>query len=89
MASGAQALINDTQTLITGEELMFAMDVPYVPPQETPVVLAQAGTASASVTPDFIFTDCRETEHTQDGSISLFGGILPNYMLGYYLSNRG
>ncbi|MDO8293192.1 MAG: hypothetical protein Q7T29_10080 [Gallionella sp.] len=36
----AQALLDYSQTLITGDELMFIIDVPAVPAQETPIVLA-------------------------------------------------
>ena len=87
-AADAQALIDDTQTLITGEELMFAMDVPYVPVQEAPVALMQAASTGASVTPDFILNSCRETEHTRDGSVSPFGVVDPAGVLRYYLVNR-
>ena len=38
----AQGLLDYAQTLTEGEELMFTMDVPYVPAQDTPIVLAQA-----------------------------------------------
>jgi hypothetical protein len=46
------------QTRITGEELMFIMDVPYVPPHETPIVLAQA--ANTSLQPDYQLIGCDE-----------------------------
>lgn len=68
---------------------MFSMDVPYTPAQEPSMVLAQAASTSASVTPDFILNSCKETEHTQDGSISPFGGIHPAYMLSNYLASVG
>lgn len=88
-AADAQTLIDDVQTLTPGEELMFSMDVPYVPPQETPIVLAQASNTSAPATPDFILTGCQETEHTPDNSISPFGGVHPAGMLRNYLENKG
>jgi len=46
-----QALLGYAQTLITGEELMFIMDVPAVPPQQTPIVLAHADAPSAPPLP--------------------------------------
>jgi hypothetical protein len=68
---------------------MFAMDVPYVPVQDAPMVLAQSEKSGTSVAPDFILNSCKETEHTRDGSISPFGGIHPAYMLRNYLASVG
>lgn len=43
---------------------MFTMDVPSVPAQETPIVLAQTATPSAGATPqpDYIIKTCVETQ---------------------------
>ena len=88
-AADAQTLIDDVQTLTPGEELMFSMDVPYVPAQEAPIVLAQAGKFSAPVTPDFILSDCQETEHRPNDPRSAFGVVDPAYMLKNYLASKG
>lgn len=44
---------------------MLPMDMPYVPPQDTPIVLVQAATPAAGATPqpDYILKVCTETEH--------------------------
>jgi hypothetical protein len=64
--TGAQGLLDYANTLIEGEELMFIMDIPAVPPQQTPIVLAQAATPGATVPLDYILKDCQETESTGD-----------------------
>ena len=69
---------------MTGEELMFTMDVPYNPPQEAPVVLAQAGNTSATVTPDFILHACKETEHRPNDPDSALFALDPAGMLSVY-----
>lgn len=78
-----------TQTLIEGEELMFIMDVPSIPAQETPIVLAQAATlgASANLQPDFILNTCTETESTGD-PMSAIRGVDPVGWLRAYIGNR-
>jgi hypothetical protein len=56
----AQGLLDYTQNIIEGEELMFVMDVPSVPAQQTPIVLAQAATPTTPQ-PDYILKSCEET----------------------------
>jgi hypothetical protein len=82
-----QALLDYTQTLITGEELMFIMDVPYVPAYDTPIVLAQADTAGATPPADFILNACQETYHTPDPR-SAFRAVDPGGMLAMYIQHR-
>ena len=87
LQTDAQWLLDYTQTIIdTGEELMFIMDIPYVPMQDTPIVLAQAATPGAGVTPqaDYILKDCQETEHTSDPR-SAWRFVSPAAMLKNYL----
>ena len=48
---------------ITGEELMFTMDVPSAPAQQTPIVLAQAATPATP--PNYILKDCIEANVNQ------------------------
>lgn len=66
---------------------MFVMDVPSVPPQDTPVVLVQAAAPGATSQPDFILKDCQETEHTADPRSAL-RGVDPAYALKNYIQNR-
>lgn len=88
LQSEAQGVIDYTQTLIEGEELMFIMDVPVVPAQEAPIVLAQAATPTAGTTPqpDFILQTCGETESTGDPS-SAMHAVDPARMLANYLNS--
>jgi hypothetical protein len=80
----AQVLLDYTQSLITGEELMFTMDMPYVPPQETPIVLAQASAPAATPQPNYILNDCQETESTGNPR-SAMRAVDPASMLSSYL----
>ena len=80
-----QGLLDYAQTLTdTGEELMFTMDVPYVPAQQTPIVLAQAATPGATPQPDYILKACKETETTGDPR-SAMRAVDPAFMLKNYL----
>lgn len=69
---------------------MFIMDVPSVPAQQAPIVLAQATTPTLGNTsqPDFILKDCQETSRIEP---QIFNYFSPAAMLGDYLgrsSNR-
>ena len=69
---------------------MFIMDVPYVPAQETSIVLAQAATLAAGGSaqqPDYILKVCQETESTGDPR-SAMRGVDPAGWLAVYLGNR-
>jgi hypothetical protein len=68
---------------------MFIMDVPYVPAQQTPIVLAQAATPAADSTPqpDYILKQCQETESTGDPR-SAMRGVDPAGWLAVYIGNR-
>jgi hypothetical protein len=68
---------------------MFTMDVPYVPTQQTPIVLVQADTSGAGATPqpDYILKYCSETESGGD-SRSAMHAVDPASMLRNYLQNR-
>ncbi len=68
---------------------MFVMDVPSVPVQETPIVLAQAATSGTGAIPqpDFILKDCQETEHTADPRSAL-RSVDPAGALRNYISNQ-
>ena len=67
-----QGLINATQFLMTGEELMFAMEVPYAPVQEAAVMLTQAKSKGKAAAPDFVLSACKETEHAGWLSVSIW-----------------
>jgi hypothetical protein len=89
LQSEAQGVISYTQTLIEGEELMFIMDVPSIPAQETPIVLAQAAAPAGSTPqPDYILQTCGETESTGDPRSAMHAvdpaGMIRNYMQGIY-----
>jgi hypothetical protein len=86
----AQELLDYTQTLITGDELMFTMDVPAVPAQQTPIVLAQSATPAAESTPqfNFILKDCQETESSGGQTIG-FNTLSPSAMLYNYFLSQG
>lgn len=66
---------------------MFIMDVPYIPAQETPIVLAQATSPVVTPQPDYILNYCKETESTGD-SRSAMRAVDPAYMLKNYFQIR-
>jgi len=65
---------------------MFTMDVPYIPAQETPVVLAQAA-APATLQPDYMLKLCAEIESTGNPR-SAGRAVDPAQGLAIYLQNR-
>jgi len=86
----AQGLLDYAQSLTnTGDELMFIMDVPYAPAQQTPIVLAQAATpvAGSTLQPDYILKQCQETESTGDPR-SAMRSVDPAGWLAVYIGNR-
>jgi hypothetical protein len=89
LKTDAQGLLDYAQTLITGDELMFTMEVPYVPVQDTPIVLAQAAAPGAGATPqpDYILNTCKETESTDD-SMSAVHAVDPAYGLANFLNSQ-
>lgn len=65
----AQGLLDYAQSIIdTGEEIMFTMDIPYVPVQDTAIVLVQAAVPGTGVAPpvasarqpDYLLKTCKE-----------------------------
>lgn len=89
LASAEAAGNRGLSPIIPGEELMFTMDVPSVPAQQTPIVLAQAVTPSVGSTtqPDFILKYCSETESSGD-SWSAMRVVDPAFMLKNYLERH-
>ncbi len=87
-ATDPQALLDYAQTLIEGEELMFTMDVHYVPAYDPPIVLAQAAAGSTTPPADFILNHCTETYHTIDPR-SAFRVVDPAGMLGVFFASIG
>jgi hypothetical protein len=85
VVAGAAALPENNSSLAPLNP-MFIMDVPYVPAQQTPIVLAQADTSGAGATPqpDYILKYCKETESTGD-SQSAMRAVDPASMLIIYL----
>lgn len=66
---------------------MFTMDVPSVPAQQTPIVLAQAA-APATPRPDYLLTGCKQTESTgpswSAGRAVDPAGLVKNFMQNKY-----
>jgi hypothetical protein len=87
VVAGAAALPENNSSLSPFVP-MFIMDVPYVPPQDTPIVLAQADAASVAPPADFVMNACQETFHTPDPR-SAFRAVDPAYMLSNYLGSFG
>ena len=67
---------------------MLPMDMPYAPPQETPIVLVAADTSVAGATPqpDYIFTGCKETPSAGDTTTAM-NGVNPAGWLALELSH--
>ncbi len=67
----------------------FTIDVPNVPAQDIPIVLAQAATPSVGTTPqpDYILKDCQQTPSTGD-SRSAMRAVEPTGMLAAYIENH-
>ena len=59
LAINSQVLLDTVLTLLTGEELMFVMDVPYIPEMDTPVLMVQAGPPAPPA--DYIFNADRKS----------------------------
>jgi hypothetical protein len=87
LQTGAQGLLDYAQTNIEGEELMFTMDVPYVPVQNTPVVLAQNATPVTATHPDYLLKTCEE-KPSAGGSITAMNMVAPADSLVGELVNR-
>jgi hypothetical protein len=66
---------------------MLPMDMPYAPPQETPIVLAQAATHGATPQPDYILNECQETVSIGNPR-SAMRAVDPAGMLWIYMQNR-
>jgi len=66
---------------------MFTMDVPTIPVQETPIVLAQAATSGTTPQPDYLLNACKETVSTGDPK-SAMRAVDPAYMLKNFIQNR-
>ncbi|MDH4234527.1 MAG: hypothetical protein OEV15_05290 [Gallionella sp.] len=64
---------------------MLPMDIPYVPAQDTPVVLAQAATGSAMPPPEYILKACMETVIAVDSGLTL---VEPDGMLATYIQKQ-
>lgn len=52
---------------------MISLDVPYVPPQETPMIVAAATDAVGKQPVDYLIRDCTETEHVDNPNNALRG----------------
>ena len=76
------------QSLTEGEELMFTMDVPYVPVQDTPIVLAQTVAPGAVTHPDYLLNICTE-KPSAGGLITAMNMVDPATWLAVQLENRG
>ncbi|MBI5429000.1 MAG: matrixin family metalloprotease [Nitrosomonadales bacterium] len=78
LQTAAQGLLDYALTLITGEELMFTMEVPYVPVHDTPIVLAQAavpGDGTSTQQPDYLLKTCDEFSSGGGGLVDPAGWL--------------
>jgi hypothetical protein len=66
---------------------MLPMDMPNAPPQETPIVLAQANTSGTTPQPDYILKACQETVEDAEPE-SAVHGVEPSGWLANYFGNR-
>lgn len=66
---------------------MFTMEVPYIPVQDTPIVLVQAATPGANTKPDYLFKICTE-KPSAGGSITAMNMVDPATWLAAQLQNR-
>jgi hypothetical protein len=81
----AQTLLDYAQSLFEpGETLMFVMDVPYTPPSETQIVLAQVPAAGTTPTVNYVLNDCQHTQSTGDPT-SAVRAVDPAYGLKNYI----
>ncbi len=88
----AQGLLDYAQTVIeTGEEIMFTMEIPYVPVLDTPIVLAQAATpssggasAGSTQTPSYILNGCQEMPSEGDPTSAERFIDPAGFLAGYY-----
>ncbi|MHB8166023.1 MAG: dockerin type I domain-containing protein, partial [Sulfuricella sp.] len=91
LQTDTQALLAYAQSIIdTGEEIMFTMDVPYVPVQETPTLLAQAttpNTGSNTQQPDYLLKVCDEVPSEGDLTTAM-NVVDPAGWLAVQLGNR-
>ena len=87
----AQGLLDYAYSLFdTGEEIMFTVDIPYVPVQDTPIVLVQAATpaaGSATPFPDYLLKMCTEVA-SSNASQAVMNRIDPAGWLAVELGNR-
>jgi hypothetical protein len=65
------------------EEIMFTINVPYMPVEEVPVVLAQIATQNPQPQPDYILRSCTETEH--EDKPSALSSVDPAGVVGTYI----
>jgi hypothetical protein len=88
-AAESKALLEQVSIMLnTGEELMFTMDVPYIPEQQAPIVLADKGSAPA-MQPDYILHGCQAVSSSESESPeSAERGIDPALVLALYISRR-
>lgn len=63
---------------------MFIMDIPYVPAEETPIVLVRAAAPGSTPQHDYLLKLCQETESTGNPK-SAMRAVDPAYMLKNFL----
>lgn len=67
---------------------MLPMDMPYAPPQQTPIVLAQAAAPGATAQPDYLLNACEE-KPSAGGLITAMNMVDPATLLAVQLENSG
>jgi hypothetical protein len=90
LEAGAQWLLNYAQSLFEAEEeIMFTLDIPYVPAQEAPMVLVQAGASdgrSSAPTAQFLLKACKEMPSGE--ATSVFNNVDVAGMLVVGIGNK-
>jgi hypothetical protein len=76
-------LLDTVQLLMEGVEPMIFLDVPYVPPQETPMIVAAAADAVGKQPVDYLIRSCTETEHDLKPDNALRGVHPAAAVMGY------
>jgi hypothetical protein len=81
-----QTVLDYTKLLLTGEEIMFTVDVPYIPPQPDSIEMVQTAGAEA-IQPEYLIKTCVEAANTSYGGGGEFSITLP--LVGHVLAHEG
>jgi hypothetical protein len=84
-ASGAESIASN---IWDEGEIMFAIDIPYVPEQQETILLAQESSME-SYPADYVLEGCQEVPHDLMGAPrAAFHSLYPTQFLRFYLGNQ-